>query len=42
MRISKVRSVRITTGLASIKDVIIDSHFDKRGRFLRLAQAVAT
>ena len=34
--------VKITTGLAFIKDVIIDSHFDKRGRFLRLAQAVAT
>jgi cyanophycinase len=34
--------VKITTGLAFIKDVIIDSHFDKRGRFMRLAQAVAT
>lgn len=34
--------VKITTGLAFVKDVIIDSHFDKRGRFLRLAQAVAT
>jgi cyanophycinase len=33
--------VKITTGLAFIKDVIIDSHFDKRGRFPRLAQAVA-
>lgn len=33
--------VKITTGLAFIKDVIIDSHFDKRGRFARLAQAVA-
>lgn len=33
--------VKITTGLAFIKDVIIDSHFDKRGRFSRLAQAVA-
>ena len=33
--------VKITTGLAFIKDVIIDSHFDKRGRFMRLAQAVA-
>jgi cyanophycinase len=32
--------VRITTGLAFIKDVIIDSHFEKRGRFGRLAQAV--
>ena len=33
--------VKLTTGLAFIKDVIIDSHFDKRGRFARLAQAVA-
>jgi cyanophycinase len=34
--------VKITTGLGFIKDVIIDSHFDKRGRFGRLAQAVAS
>lgn len=34
--------VKITTGLALIKDVIIDSHFDKRSRFGRLAQAVAS
>jgi cyanophycinase len=33
--------VKITTGLAFVKDVIIDSHFNKRGRFARLAQAVA-
>lgn len=33
--------VRITTGLAFLSDVIIDSHFNKRGRFPRLAQAVA-
>ena len=33
--------VKITTGLAFIKDVIIDSHFVTRGRFGRLAQAVA-
>jgi len=32
--------VKITTGLAFIGDVIFDSHFDKRGRFGRLAQAV--
>lgn len=32
--------VKITTGLAFMKDVIFDSHFDKRGRFGRLAQAV--
>jgi cyanophycinase len=34
--------VKITTGLAFMPDVIIDSHFDKRGRFNRLAQAVAS
>lgn len=34
--------VKITTGLGFIDDVIIDSHFEKRGRFGRLAQAVAT
>lgn len=34
--------VKITTGLAFIGHVIIDSHFDKRGRFNRLAQAVAS
>jgi cyanophycinase len=33
--------VKITTGLAFMKNVIIDSHFVKRGRFGRLAQAVA-
>jgi cyanophycinase len=33
--------VKITTGLALIKGVIIDSHFVTRGRFGRLAQAVA-
>ncbi|MEI9808510.1 MAG: cyanophycinase [Bacteroidota bacterium] len=34
--------VKITTGLGFINSVIIDSHFEKRGRFGRLAQAVAT
>jgi cyanophycinase len=34
--------VKITTGLGFIDDVIIDSHFEKRGRFGRLAQAVAS
>jgi len=34
--------VKITTGLGFMDDVIIDSHFEKRGRFIRLAQAVAT
>lgn len=33
--------IKITTGLAFIRDVIIDSHFVTRGRFGRLAQAVA-
>jgi cyanophycinase len=33
--------VKITTGLGFMDNVIIDSHFDKRGRFPRLAQAVA-
>ena len=34
--------VRITRGLGLQDDVIIDSHFEKRGRFGRLAQAVAS
>ncbi|MCC6635685.1 MAG: cyanophycinase [Chitinophagaceae bacterium] len=34
--------VKITTGLAFMENVIFDSHFEKRGRFGRLAQAVAT
>jgi len=33
--------VKITTGLSFLDDVIVDSHFVKRGRFGRLAQAVA-
>lgn len=33
--------VKITTGLGFLNSVIIDSHFEKRGRFGRLAQAVA-
>ena len=33
--------VKITTGLGFMKDVIIDSHFEKRSRFGRLTQAVA-
>jgi cyanophycinase len=33
--------VKITTGLGFMSDVIFDSHFEKRGRFGRLAQAVA-
>ena len=34
--------VKITTGLGFMDDVVFDSHFEKRGRFSRLAQAVAT
>ena len=34
--------VKMTSGLGFINSVIIDSHFEKRGRFGRLAQAVAT
>ncbi len=34
--------VKMATGLGFIDSVIIDSHFEKRGRFGRLAQAVAT
>jgi cyanophycinase len=34
--------VKITTGLGFMSSVIFDSHFEKRGRFGRLAQAVAT
>jgi cyanophycinase len=33
--------VKITTGLGFMDDVIFDSHFEKRGRFTRLAQAVS-
>ena len=33
--------VKITTGLGLLYNVIIDTHFDKRGRFNRLAQGVA-
>jgi cyanophycinase len=35
-------AVKITTGFALIHNLIIDTHFDKRGRFGRLAQAVAS
>jgi cyanophycinase len=33
--------VKLTTGLGFINTLIIDSHFEKRGRFGRLSQAVA-
>jgi cyanophycinase len=42
MRAHLKGEVKITTGLGLISDVIIDSHFEKRGRFGRLSQAVAT
>ncbi len=35
-------SIRMREGLAFIDDLIIDSHFIKRGRFGRLAEAVAS
>lgn len=34
--------VKLTAGLGLLKDVIIDTHFVKRGRFGRLAEAVAS
>jgi cyanophycinase len=34
--------VKMTTGLGFINSIIFDSHFEKRGRFGRLVQAVAT
>jgi cyanophycinase len=34
--------VKMTTGLGFISTIIIDSHFEKRGRFGRLVQSVAT
>jgi cyanophycinase len=33
--------VKLTTGLGFMPNVIFDSHFEKRGRFTRLVQAVA-
>ncbi len=33
--------IKITKGLGLIKDIIVDTHFIKRGRFARLAHAVA-
>lgn len=34
--------IRITTGLAFLKDVCIDTHFVDRGRFVRMAQVIET
>ncbi|RVT98290.1 cyanophycinase [Mucilaginibacter limnophilus] len=35
-------NVKITTGLEFLKDVCIDTHFVNRGRFVRMAQVIAT
>lgn len=35
-------AVKVTTGLEFLKDVCIDTHFVHRGRFVRMAQVVAT
>jgi cyanophycinase len=35
-------AIKVTTGLEFLKDVCIDTHFDNRGRFIRLAQVIAT
>ncbi|RYD82994.1 MAG: cyanophycinase [Sphingobacteriales bacterium] len=34
--------IKVTTGLEFLKDVLIDTHFVHRGRFVRMAQVVAT
>jgi len=34
--------VKITTGLEFLKDVCVDTHFVDRGRFVRMAQVIAT
>lgn len=34
--------IKVTTGLEFLKDVCIDTHFIHRGRFIRLAQVIAT
>ena len=34
--------IRITTGLEFMRDVCIDTHFVHRGRFVRMAQVIAT
>jgi len=35
-------NVKITTGLEFIRDVCVDTHFVDRGRFVRMAQVIAT
>jgi cyanophycinase len=34
--------IKITTGLEFLKDACIDTHFVQRGRFVRMAQVIAT
>ena len=34
--------IKVTTGLEFLKDVCIDTHFVHRGRFVRMAQVIAT
>jgi cyanophycinase len=34
--------IKVTTGLEFLRDVCIDTHFVHRGRFIRLAQVIAT
>ncbi|HZG99899.1 MAG TPA: cyanophycinase, partial [Flavisolibacter sp.] len=33
---------KVTTGLEFLKDVLIDTHFVHRGRFVRMAQVIVT
>jgi len=35
-------AIKLTTGLEFLKDVCIDTHFVHRGRFVRMAQVIAT
>ncbi len=35
-------AIQVTTGLEFLKDVCIDTHFVDRGRFVRMAQVIAT
>jgi cyanophycinase len=35
-------NVKVTTGLEFLKDVCVDTHFVDRGRFVRMAQVIAT
>lgn len=35
-------AIKVTTGLEFLKDVLIDTHFVHRGRFVRMAQVIVT